>query len=230
MSTRNDVARRPAPLTADADGARAAGSDSSVERALARLRRGSAVVVVDSPHRRHEGALIVAAEHVDAAAVNFMATHARGLICLCLTGGRCDELRIPPMTHPNDAVFGMDFMMPIEARAGTTTGISAADRARTIRVAVDPRSRPESLVRPGHVIVLRGRAGGVLERPGHTEAAIDLARLAGGTPAAVLCKIMGDDGSMARTGQLRSFSERHGLPLVRVQDLVCHRLRALNAA
>jgi 3,4-dihydroxy 2-butanone 4-phosphate synthase / GTP cyclohydrolase II len=196
---------------------------ASVKAALSSLKGGGAVVVVDAVDRKHEGALVVAAQHCTAATVAFMARHARGLVCLCLTADRCRELRIPPMTPFSEAAYGIEFMMTIEARKGTSTGISAADRARTIEVAIDPASRPPDLVRPGHVVVLRARPRGVLDREGHTEAAVDLARLAGATPAAVTCKIMNDDGTMARTKDLVRYCDVQGFPLLKVTDLVRYR-------
>lgn len=190
--------------------------------AISRLRVGRGVVIVDDPARKHEGAIVVAAEHVTAATVSFMATHARGLVSLCLPPERCEELGLPPMIYESEARFGTDFMMTFEARRGVSTGISAADRAHSIAVATDDDCRPSDIVRPGHVIVLRARAGGVLERPGHTEAAVDLVRLAGLKPAAVICKVMNDDGTMARTGDLVRYCARHRMPLVRVADLLAH--------
>src|SRR5215210_349310 len=152
---------------------------ATIEEAIDDIRVGKFVVVVDAPDRENEGDLTIAAEHATPAAINFMATHGRGLICLCLTGERCDELGLKPMTYNNQTPFETAFTIPIEAREGVTTGISAADRARTIQVAIDPSKGPDDLVHPGHVFPLRARPGGVLQRTGQTEAAVDLARLAG---------------------------------------------------
>jgi 3,4-dihydroxy 2-butanone 4-phosphate synthase/GTP cyclohydrolase II len=198
---------------------------ASVEEAIADIRDGRMVVVVDDPDRENEGDLVVAAEFATDEAVNFMATHARGLICLCLTGGRCEELGLPPMTQRNEARLGTAFTVSVEAREGVTTGISAADRARTIAVAIDPASTPHDLVQPGHIFPLRARDGGVLVRAGQTEAAVDLARLAGLNPAGVVCEIMNEDGTMARVPDLVPYCERHGLKMITVADLIEYRRR-----
>jgi 3,4-dihydroxy 2-butanone 4-phosphate synthase/GTP cyclohydrolase II len=183
------------------------------------------VVVVDDPERENEGDLVIAAQFATPDAVNFMATHARGLICLCLTGERCEELGLPQMTQRNEAALGTAFTVSVEAREGVTTGISAADRAHTIHVAIDPASTPHDLVQPGHVFPLRARDGGVLVRAGQTEAAVDLARLAGLVPAGVVCEIMNEDGTMARVPDLVPYCERHGLRMVTVADLIEYRRR-----
>src|SRR6266516_1103538 len=167
---------------------------ATIEQAIEDIRAGRFVVVVDDPERENEGDLVVAAQFATPDAVNFMATHARGLICLCLTGDRCEELGLPPMTQRNEARLGTAFTVSVEAREGVTTGISAADRAHTIHVAIDPASTPHDLVQPGHVFPLRARDGGVLVRAGQTEAAVDLARLAGLEAAGVICAIMHSDG------------------------------------
>jgi 3,4-dihydroxy 2-butanone 4-phosphate synthase/GTP cyclohydrolase II len=200
---------------------------SRIEDALEDLRAGRFVIIVDDEDRENEGDLAIAADKVTPAAINFMATHGRGLICLALTGERCDELRLPLMVEPsaNTTTFGTAFTVTIEARGKVTTGISAADRAATIATAVDPQTRPEDLLRPGHVFPLRARAGGVLERAGQTEASVDLARLAGLTPAGVICEIMNDDGTMARVPDLAQFAARHGLKMVSVTELIRYRLR-----
>ena len=198
---------------------------ASVEEAIDDIRAGRMVVVVDDPDRENEGDLVVAAEFATDEAVNFMATHARGLICLCLTGERCEELGLPPMTQRNEARLGTAFTVSVEAREGVTTGISAADRARTIAVAIDPASTPHDLVQPGHVFPLRARDGGVLVRAGQTEAAVDLARLAGLKPAGVVCEIMNEDGTMARVPDLVPYCERHGLKMITVADLIEYRRR-----
>ena len=198
---------------------------ATIEEAIEEIRTGRFVVVADDADRENEGDLTIAAQFVTPDAVNFMATHGRGLICLCLTPERCDELGLRQMTDQNEAQFGTAFTVSIEARDGVSTGISAADRARTIQVAVDPTSTPHDLVHPGHVFPLRARAGGVLKRSGQTEAAVDLARLAGLAPAGVVCEIMKDDGTMARVPDLVEFCERHGLKLVTVADLIEYRRR-----
>src|SRR4051812_28165108 len=183
------------------------------------------VVVVDDPGRENEGDLTIAAQFATPEAINFMATHARGLVCLCLTEDRADEMGLRPMTDHNEAPLGTAFTVSVEAREGVTTGISAADRARTIQVAIDPHATPESLVQPGHVFPLRAKEGGVLERAGQTEAAVDLARLAGLNPAGVICEIMNDDGTMARVPDLVPYCERHDLKMITVADLIAYRRR-----
>jgi 3,4-dihydroxy 2-butanone 4-phosphate synthase/GTP cyclohydrolase II len=198
---------------------------ASVEEAIEDIRAGRMVVVVDDPDRENEGDLVVAAEFATDEAVNFMATHARGLICLCLTADRCEELGLPPMTQKNEARLSTAFTVSVEAREGVTTGISAADRAHTIAVAIDPASSPRDLVQPGHIFPLRARDGGVLVRAGQTEAAVDLARLAGLNPAGVVCEIMNEDGTMARVPDLVPYCERHGLKMITVADLIEYRRR-----
>ena len=198
---------------------------ATIEEAIEDIRAGRFVVVVDAPDRENEGDLVVAAQHVTHEAINFMATHARGLICLCLTETRCDELGLRPMTYNNETPFETAFTISIEAREGVTTGISAADRARTIQVAIDQDKGPGDLVQPGHVFPLRARNGGVLVRTGQTEASVDLARLAGLTPAGVVCEIANKDGSMARVPDLIPYCERHGLKMITVADLVEYRRR-----
>src|SRR5262245_34725283 len=193
---------------------------ASIEEAIEEIRAGRFVIVVDDEDRENEGDLTIAAQFVTPESVNFMAIHGRGLICLCLTPERCDDLGLRQMTNQNEAQFGTAFTVSIEAREGVSTGISAADRAHTIQVAVDPTATPQDLVHPGHVFPLRARAGGVLKRAGQTEAAVDLARLAGLTPAGVVCEVMNDDGTMARVPDLVGFCERHGLKLVTVADLI----------
>src|SRR5213076_2698653 len=183
------------------------------------------VVVVDDPDRENEGDLVCAAQFATPEAVNFMATHGRGLICLCLTGERCEELGLAQMTQRNEARLGTAFTASVEAGEGVTTGISAADRAHTIQVAIDPASTAHDLVQPGHVFPLRARDGGVLVRAGQTEAAVDLARLAGLIPPGVVCEIMNEDGTMPRVPDLIPYCERHGLKLVTVADLIAYRRR-----
>jgi 3,4-dihydroxy 2-butanone 4-phosphate synthase/GTP cyclohydrolase II len=198
---------------------------ASIEEAVEDIRNGKMVVVVDDPERENEGDLVCAARFATPEAVNFMATHARGLICLCLTGERCEQLGLPPMTPRNEARLGTAFTVSVEAREGVTTGISAADRAHTIQVAIDPASTPHDLVQPGHVFPLRARDGGVLVRAGQTEAAVDLARLAGLDPSGVVCEIMNEDGTMARVPDLVPYCERHGLRMITVADLIEYRRR-----
>jgi 3,4-dihydroxy 2-butanone 4-phosphate synthase/GTP cyclohydrolase II len=196
-----------------------------VEDAIADIRAGRMVVVVDSPDRENEGDLVMAAEHVTPEAINFMATHARGLICLSLEPERCDQLDLPMMTDHNTATYETAFTVSIEARRGVSTGISAADRAHTIHVAIDPASTSADLIRPGHVFPLRARPFGVLERMGQTEASVDLARLAGCTPAGVICEVMNEDGSMARVPDLVGYCREHDLKMITVADLVAYRNR-----
>jgi 3,4-dihydroxy 2-butanone 4-phosphate synthase/GTP cyclohydrolase II len=198
---------------------------ATVEEAIEDIRHGRFVVVVDAADRENEGDLTIAAQFATPEAINFMATHGRGLICLCLTEERCDELRLQPMTERNETPFGTAFTVSIEARDGISTGISAQDRSRTIQVAIDPSKGPGDLVQPGHVFPLRARVGGVLRRGGQTEAAVDLARLAGLNPAGVVCEVMNDDGTMARVRDLIPYCEEHGLKLVTVADLIEYRRR-----
>jgi 3,4-dihydroxy 2-butanone 4-phosphate synthase / GTP cyclohydrolase II len=200
-------------------------SFATIEEALEDIKNGKMVVVVDDEDRENEGDLTMAAQFVTPEAVNFMAAHGRGLICLSITAERAEELRLHPMVRSNTSRFGTAFTVSIEAREGVTTGISAADRAHTMRVAIDPRTRPEDLVQPGHVFPLIARAGGVLARAGQTEAAVDLARLAGLIPAGVICEVMNDDGTMARVPDLVDYCARHGLKMVTVADLIRYRRR-----
>ncbi len=198
-----------------------------IEQAIDRFRQGRMVVIVDDEDRENEGDLAIAAEKVTPQAINFMARHARGLVCLALTEERCDELRLPLMVDSatNTSTFGTAFTVSIEARGKVTTGISAADRAATILTAIDPATRPEDLLRPGHVFPLRARRGGVLKRAGQTEASVDLAALAGLAPAGVICEIMNDDGTMARVPDLVRFAAEHGVLMITVAELISHRLR-----
>jgi 3,4-dihydroxy 2-butanone 4-phosphate synthase/GTP cyclohydrolase II len=198
---------------------------ATIEEALDEIRAGRFVVVVDDADRENEGDLTIAAEFATPEAVNFMAIHGRGLICLCLTPERCTELGLRQMTEQNEAPLGTAFTVTVEAREGVSTGISAHDRSRTIQVAIDPSSTPRDLVSPGHVFPLQARPGGVLQRAGQTEAAVDLARLAGLSPAGVVCEIMKDDGTMARVPDLVEYCGRHGLKLVTVADLIEYRRR-----
>ena len=198
---------------------------ATIEEALEDVRQGKMVVVCDGVDRENEGDLTMAAQFATPEAINFMAKEGRGLICLALTPERCDELGLDLMAAKNESPFETAFTVSVEAREGVTTGISAHDRAHTIQVAIDPESRPRDLVQPGHVFPLKARAGGVLERTGQTEAAVDLARLAGLNPAGVICEVMNDDGTMARVPDLLPYCERHGLKLVTVADLIAYRRR-----
>ena len=198
---------------------------ATIEEAIEDIRQGKFVVVVDAADRENEGDLTIAAQFATPEAVNFMTKEARGLICLCLTEDRCDELLLRQMTDRNETPYGTAFTISVEAREGVTTGISAPDRSRTIQVAIDPEAKPDDLVQPGHVFPLRARDGGVLARAGQTEAAVDLARLAGLIPAGVVCEVMAEDGTMARVPDLIPYCERHGLKLVTVADLIEYRRR-----
>jgi 3,4-dihydroxy 2-butanone 4-phosphate synthase / GTP cyclohydrolase II len=198
---------------------------ATVEEALEEIRQGRQIVLVDDEDRENEGDLTMAAEKVTPEAINFMAKFGRGLVCLSLTEARCDELNLPPMSLVNTSNYGTAFCESIDARRGTTTGISTADRATTILTAIDPSTRPADLARPGHVFPLRARRGGVLVRAGQTEASVDLARIAGLYPGAVICEIMNDDGTMARLPQLAEFCRAHGLKLLTIADLIRYRMR-----
>ena len=200
-------------------------SFATVDEAIEELRQGRMLIVLDDEARENEGDLVCAAEFVKPEHINFMAKHGRGLICMPMAAERLDELEIPLMVQNNTAKRRTAFCVSIGARQEVTTGISAADRAKTVRVAVDPRSRPEDLSRPGHIFPLRAHPGGVLRRAGHTEASIDLCRLAGLSPAAVICEIMNDDGTMARAGQLQAVAQEHGLKMLTIEDLIRYRMR-----
>jgi 3,4-dihydroxy 2-butanone 4-phosphate synthase/GTP cyclohydrolase II len=196
----------------------------SIEEAIEELNAGRMIVVVDDEDRENEGDLTMAAERITPEAINFMATHARGLICLAITGERADELQLSPMTPHNTARCGTNFTVSVDALGrGVTTGISAYDRAQTILAVIDLQSCPEDLGRPGHIFPLRARPGGVLERRGQTEAAVDLARLAGLHPSGVICEIMNEDGSMARLPELGRFCAKHDLKMITVEDLALYR-------
>jgi 3,4-dihydroxy 2-butanone 4-phosphate synthase/GTP cyclohydrolase II len=197
---------------------------STIEEALEDIRQGKMVILVDDEDRENEGDLTMAAEKVTPEAINFMAKYGRGLICLSLTEERINELRLPMMVSENTSRFQTAFTISIDARHGVTTGISAADRAKTILTAIDERAKPEDLVAPGHVFPLRARKGGVLVRTGQTEGSVDLARLAGLKPAGVICEIMNEDGTMARMPDLQIFSKKHGLKIVTIADLIKYRL------
>ncbi|HEX8889002.1 MAG TPA: 3,4-dihydroxy-2-butanone-4-phosphate synthase [Pyrinomonadaceae bacterium] len=198
---------------------------ASIEDAAADLRDGRMIIIVDDEDRENEGDLVCAAELVTPEIINFMATHARGLICMPLTEERCDELHLTMQVADNTSFLGTAFTVSIEARRGVTTGISASDRATTILTAVDPKTRPQDLARPGHVFPLRAKKGGVLVRPGQTEASVDMARIAGLYPAGVICEIMNPDGTMARLPELEEFARAHDLKIISVADLVRYRIR-----
>jgi len=198
---------------------------ATVEEAIEDIRQGRFVVVVDAPDRENEGDLVIAAQFATPEAINFMATHGRGLICLCLTSERCEELGLRPMIGKNETPYGTAFMDSIEAREGITTGISAHDRSLTIQVAIDPSKGRNDLVHPGHVFPLQASAGGVLRRAGQTEAAVELAQLAGLNPAGVVCEVMNDDGTMARVPDLVRYCREHGLRMIAVSDLIEYRRR-----
>ncbi len=197
---------------------------ATIDEALEEIRAGRMVVVVDDEDRENEGDLTMAAEKARPEDIVFMATHGRGLICVPLTETRVDELKLPQMVDHNTAAFGTAFTVSVEARGRTSTGISAFDRAATVHALIDPATKPEDLLRPGHTFPLRARDGGVLRRAGQTEAAVDLARLAGLTPAGVICEVMKDDGTMARVPDLTEFCHRHGLKMITVRDLIEYRL------
>jgi 3,4-dihydroxy 2-butanone 4-phosphate synthase/GTP cyclohydrolase II len=198
---------------------------NTIDEAIEDIAKGKMVILVDDEDRENEGDLCMAAEKVTASAINFMAKYGRGLICLSLTPHRVDELQLSMMTDDNTSQFGTAFTVSIEAKRGVTTGISAADRATTILTAIDPKTGPEDLARPGHVFPLRAKPGGVLQRAGQTEGSVDLARLAGLNAAGVICEIMSDDGTMARIPELMEFAKRHNLKIVTVKDLIHYRVR-----
>jgi len=198
---------------------------ATIDQAIEEIRQGRMVVVCDDEDRENEGDVVMAAQFVTPETINFMAKEARGWICLALTPERCDELGLELMTAKNESALQTPFTVTIEARDGVTTGVSAHDRAHTMQVAIDPSSRPQDLVQPGHVNPLKAKRGGVLERTGHTEASVDLARLAGLSPAGVICEVMNEDGSMARVPDLVAYCERHELKMVTIADLIAHRRR-----
>ena len=196
-----------------------------IDEAIEDITQGKLVILVDDEDRENEGDLCMAAEKVTPEAINFMAKYGRGLICLALTAERVRELDLPMMTNENTSPFGTAFTVSIEAKKGVTTGISAADRAMTIKTAIDPKTKPEDLARPGHVFPLKARPGGVLQRAGQTEGSVDLSRLAGLYPAGVICEIMNEDGTMARVPQLMEFAKKHNLKVVTIKDLIRYRMR-----
>jgi 3,4-dihydroxy 2-butanone 4-phosphate synthase/GTP cyclohydrolase II len=197
----------------------------TIEQAIKDIKDGKMVILVDDEDRENEGDLCMAAEKATAEAVNFMAKYGRGLICLAMTAEKCDSLDLPPMVDNNQSPFGTGFTVSIEARCGVSTGISAHDRATTILTAVAPDCRPRDLVRPGHIFPLRAKSGGVIVRAGQTEGSVDLARLAGLTPAGVICEVMDEDGTMARMSALEKFSEKHGVGICTIKDLIEYRMR-----
>lgn len=199
---------------------------SSVSEAVAEIRAGRPLIVTDAADRENEGDLVVAAEHATPEVVNFMVTHGRGLVCVPMRPERLDALGLPLMVADNTTPHGTAFTVPVDAREGTTTGISAHERATTIAALIDPATRPEALLRPGHVFPLRSDPGGVIARAGHTEAAVDLAFLAGCYPAGVVCEILSDDGTMARGPSLEAFAHRHGLKRLSIEALIDHLLRS----
>jgi len=198
---------------------------AKIAEAIEDINQGRLVIIVDDEDRENEGDLALAAEKVSTQAINFMAKHGRGLICLPVAGERLDELQLPLMVDENTCKFGTAFTVSVDAKQGTTTGISAADRARTVKAVVDPTTRPEDLVRPGHIFPLRAREGGVLVRAGQTEAIVDLARLAGLYPAGVICEIMNEDGTMARLPELEIIADKFGIKIISVADLIAYRRR-----
>ena len=194
----------------------------SIEDALAAMADGAMVVVLDDKGRENEGDLVMAAEHATPEALAFIVRHTTGIVCCALERERADALGLHPMVPANSDRHDTAFTVTVDVKAGTSTGVSAADRTRTIHALIDPATRPDDLARPGHLFPLRARPGGVLERPGHTEAAVDLARLAGCLPAGVLCEIVRDDGEMARTPELIRFARQHGLCIITIADLICY--------
>ncbi|HNC07003.1 MAG TPA: 3,4-dihydroxy-2-butanone-4-phosphate synthase, partial [Solirubrobacterales bacterium] len=196
---------------------------ATIEEALEEIRAGRMIIVTDDEDRENEGDLVMAAQFATPEAINFMAKEGRGLICLSLTAQRCDQLGLRLMTAKNEAPLETAFTVSIEAAEGVTTGISAHDRAHTVQVAIDPDATPRDIVVPGHVFPLKAKDGGVLERTGHTEAAVDLARLAGVSPAGVICEVMNEDGTMARVDDLVGYAEKHGLKMVTIADLIAYR-------
>ena len=198
----------------------------TAEQAIEEIRQGKMIILVDDEDRENEGDVTIAAEFVTPEVINFMATHARGLICLPLAPEWCDKLQLPLMTRRNESSFGTNFTVSIEARKGVTTGISAADRARTIEAAVADDARPDDIVTPGHIFPLRAQKGGVMVRAGQTEGSVDLARLAGLKPAAVICEILKEDGTMARMPDLKIFAKKHGLSIATIKDLIRYRMQS----
>ena len=197
----------------------------TVPEAVEYLRQGKMIIIVDDEDRENEGDLTIASEKVTPEAINFMATHARGLICVSLTQERSDQLELPLMVEKNTALFETPFTVSVDARKNTTTGISAFDRAETVRCLIDPGTRPDDLVKPGHIFPLRARKGGVLVRAGQTEASLDLARIAGLIPSGVICEVMDEDGTMARLPQLQKFSEKFDIPIITIEEIIKYRIK-----
>jgi 3,4-dihydroxy 2-butanone 4-phosphate synthase/GTP cyclohydrolase II len=224
MTVTHEVTQQPELPQISAKEIRRAKGLASVEEAIEEFRNGHFVIIIDDEDRENEGDLCIPAQFATPDAINFMARYGRGLVCVPLTTERFHELHIPMMTSTNDSHFGTPFGVSVEARTGVTTGISAADRARTVQVLIDPKTRPSDLVMPGHTFPLRARDGGVLVRAGQTEATVDLCKLAGLNPAGVLCEIMNQDGTMARLPQLRRFAKRHNLKIISVTQLIQHRM------
>lgn len=198
---------------------------ASIELAIAELQQGRMVILVDDEDRENEGDLVIAAQHVTAQSINFMSLFGRGLVCLPMAGELVDKLNLPMMSSCNRSPYGTAFTVSIEAATGVSTGISAFDRARTVQVAIDPQTGPKDIISPGHVFPLRAVEGGVLKRPGQTEGSVDLVKLAGLTPAAVICEIINDDGTMSRREELANFSKKHAIPIVTIKDLIKYRIR-----
>ena len=221
MAVKRPARKRTAPGAAK----RPANPFAAIDTAVQAVADGQMIIVVDDEDRENEGDLTIAADKITPEAINFMARYGRGLVCLPMTGERLDELEIPMMVNQNTSRFETAFAVAIEAKRDTSTGISAADRAATVRAAIDPATKPNDLARPGHMFPLRARGGGVLVRAGQTEAAVDLARLAGLFPAGVICEIMNDDGTMARVKELTKFAKQHGLLMITIADLIKHRMR-----
>ena len=195
---------------------------SSIERAVAALQRGKFIVIVDDEHRENEGDLVIAAEHITSGKINYLLKHGRGLICIAMTGDRLGALDLPQMTDTNTEVTGCAFTISVDAKKGITTGISAADRAATVKTLIDEATKPDDLRRPGHLFPLKGAEGGVSDRPGHTEAIIELCKLGGLYPAGVICEILNDKGDAAKLPELEEFAQQHGLEIISINDLIIY--------
>jgi len=218
------MSKRALKLAKGAKGAGRKTPFASIDDAIVAIREGRIIVVVDDEDRENEGDLTMAASKVTPEAINFMVKHGRGLVCLTMTPERLDHLEIPLEVADNSSPRETAFCVSIDAKAGTSTGVSASDRAKTIRVAIDPKAEPRHLTRPGHVFPLRARPGGVMVRAGHTEASVDLARIAGLAEAGVICEVMNEDGSMARVPELTRFAKKHGLLVITIADLIQYRM------
>src|SRR5262249_36169530 len=217
--------RREGRPVSETDRGRERSGFASIAEAIDAVRQGQMILVVDDEDRENEGDLVMAADRVTPEAINFMAKHGRGLICVPMTGERLDDLRISMMVTDNTAPMGTAFTVTVDAKRGVTTGTSAYDRALTVRALVDPATHPEDLARPGHILPLRSMPGGVLRRAGHTEAAVDLARFAGCSPAGVICEVMDEQGEMARLPELKALAARHGLRMITIKDLIRYRIQ-----